>query len=96
VTTHADRESPPWCVRLISELDAADQRAKALSKQKARELVLRAGNYNVNRVRFKNPFIPGLRFTVGTGLEILLGHQRRHLLQAERIRERLEFPGQAS
>jgi hypothetical protein len=61
----------------------------------AREFVLRAGKYNVNRVRFRNPFVPVLRFTVGTGLEILVRHQRRHLLQADRIRERLEFPGPA-
>ena len=59
----------------------------------ARAFVLRAGKHNVNRVRFRNPFIPGLRFTVGTGLEILVRHQRRHLLQAERVRARPEFPG---
>ena len=188
---HADRESPPWCVRLISELDAADQRANALVKtltpqqlnwkpgqdewsvgqclehlcvtndvyvpamssslagrplavvseitpgwfggwfirnyiepssdtrrarapkkiapgpevepsvlerflsgnHRVRELVLRAGKHDVNRVRFKNPFLPALRFTVGTGLEIVVRHQRRHLLQAERVRQRPEFPG---
>ena len=52
---------------------------------KLRELVRRAGNYDVNRIRFVNPFIPVIRFTVGTGLEILSKHERRHLLQAERI-----------
>lgn len=62
----------------------------------ARALVLRAAKYDVNRIRFKNPFIPLLRFPVGTGLEILSRHQRRHLLQAERIRERAEFPAPAS
>jgi hypothetical protein len=62
------------------------------SNAKARELVRRAAKHNVNRIRFKNPFIPVLRFTIGTGLEILVRHQRRHLLQAERIRERREFP----
>jgi hypothetical protein len=62
------------------------------SNQEARELVHRARNYDVNRIRFKNPFIPVLRFTVGTGLEILSKHQCRHLLQAERIRDSLRFP----
>ena len=62
------------------------------SNHEARELVHRAGNYDVNRIRFKNPFIPILRFTVGTGLEILVTHQRRHLLQAQRIRQSFEFP----
>jgi hypothetical protein len=184
----ADTGSPPWCVRLISELNAADQRATVLAKsltaqqlnwkpnpdewsigqclehlcvgnevylppmwrslagrplavvpeitpgwfgrwfirnyiepsshtrrarapkkiapgahvepsvlerflrsnQQVRELVLRAAQHDVNRVRFKNPFIPVLRFTVGTGLEIVSAHERRHLLQAERIRERMD------
>jgi hypothetical protein len=63
-----------------------------LANQEARELIHRARNYDVNRIRFKNPFIPILRFTVGTGLEILVTHQRRHLLQAERIRQSIEFP----
>jgi len=62
------------------------------SNHRARDLVLRARNYDVNRVRFRNPFIPVIRFTVGTGLEIISKHQRRHLLQAERIRESPEFP----
>ena len=59
------------------------------SNEAARELVRRASHYDVNRVRFKNPFIPVLRFTVGTGLEIVSSHQRRHLLQAERVKEAL-------
>jgi DinB superfamily len=189
-TTQLDDVSPPWCLRLISELNAADDRATALAKaltpqqlnwkprprewsvgqclehlcvanemycraisnslvghhvtmvqditpgwfgqwfirnyiepssrtkrrrapkkirpgaqvepsildrflssnHKACELIHRAKNYDVNRIRFKNPFIPVIRFTVGTGLEILSKHQRRHLLQAERIRASLEFP----
>lgn len=63
-----------------------------ISNHKAREVVHRARNYDVNRIRFTNPFIPVIRFTVGTGLEILSKHQRRHLLQAEQIRRSLEFP----
>jgi hypothetical protein len=62
------------------------------SNQKGRELVDHARKYDINRIRFTNPFIPVIRFTVGTGLEILTAHQRRHLLQAERVRKSLEFP----
>ncbi len=62
------------------------------SNQAARELVRRASDYDVNRVRFKNPFVPVLRFTVGTGLEIVSRHQRRHLLQAERVKQATDFP----
>ena len=63
------------------------------SNQAARELVRRASDYDVNRIRFKNPFIPVLRFTVGTGLEIVSKHQLRHLLQAERVKQAADFPG---
>jgi hypothetical protein len=57
------------------------------SNQATRELVRQASEYDVNRIRFRNPFIPLLRFTVGTGLEIITRHQRRHLLQAEGVRQ---------
>jgi hypothetical protein len=63
------------------------------SNQAVRELVRRASEYDVNRIRSKNPFIPVLRFTVGKGLEIVSRHQRRHLLQAERVKQAADFPG---
>jgi hypothetical protein len=62
------------------------------SNQAARELVMRASESDVNAIRFKNPFIPLLRFTVGTGLEIVSKHQSRHLLQAEGVRRSPGFP----
>ena len=62
------------------------------SNRAARELVYASSNYDVNRIRFKNPFIPVLRFTVGTGLEIVAKHQSCHLLQAEAVRQSAEFP----
>jgi hypothetical protein len=60
--------------------------------QTARELVMRASVYDVNRIRFKNPFVALLRFTVGAGLEIVVKHQSRHLLQAEGVRRSADFP----
>jgi hypothetical protein len=63
------------------------------SNQAARELVRRASEYDVNRIRYRNPFIPVLRFTVGTGLLIVSRHQHRHLLQAERVKQAADFPG---
>jgi hypothetical protein len=62
------------------------------SNQAVREVVRRAGAHNVNRIRFKNPFIPAIRFTVGTGLQIICSHERRHLLQAERVQGSANFP----
>jgi hypothetical protein len=32
--------------------------------------------------------VPIIFFTIGTGLEVLVRRRRRHLLQAERVRER--------
>jgi hypothetical protein len=57
------------------------------SNEAVRQVVRRAADYDVNRIRFRNPFLSVIHFTVGTGLEILLKHQQRHLLQAERVRE---------
>lgn len=63
------------------------------SNDLVRELVHRAATHDVNRIRFRNPFVPLVRFTVGTGLLIMPAHERRHLLQAERIRASAGFPG---
>jgi len=57
-----------------------------------RELIQRARDCDVNRVRFANPFVPLIRFTVGSGFEILSTHERLHLLQAERARQASGFP----
>jgi len=60
--------------------------------EQARDFIRRAAQYDVNRIRFENPFVPLLRFRVGTGLTVLTRHQHRHLQQAERIRAASEFP----
>ena len=62
------------------------------SNQAARELVRRTSDYDVNRIRFRNPFVPLIRFTVGSGLEIVSKHETRHLLQAERVAQSAGFP----
>lgn len=62
------------------------------SNKACRELIIGARGKNVNAIRFWNPLVPGIRFTVGTGLEIITGHERRHLLQAERVRDSANFP----
>jgi len=62
------------------------------SNQDARQLIRRAAACDVNRIRFANPFVPLLRFTVGTGLKLTCGHERRHLLQAQRVKQSPGFP----
>ena len=41
-------------------------------------------------VRFPNPFITGIRFSLATGLHVLAAHERRHLWQAWRVRRNAE------
>ena len=62
------------------------------SNQACRALIADARNKDVNHIRFWNPLVKGIRFTAGTGLEIIAGHERRHLLQAERVRNSTNFP----
>ncbi|HET7220113.1 MAG TPA: DinB family protein [Vicinamibacterales bacterium] len=38
-------------------------------------------------VRFPNPFVRGVRFSLATGLHVIAAHERRHLWQARRVRE---------
>lgn len=62
------------------------------SNEAVRDLVRTASEYDVNRIRFKNPLVSVIRFTAGTGLEIISKHESRHLLQAERVRQSAGFP----
>lgn len=76
----------------IATVDATILDRFLASNDDARAFVERASHYDVNRIRFQNPFVPVIWFTVATGLEVLWRHQRRHLLQAERIRQSPGFP----
>jgi DinB family protein len=41
-------------------------------------------------VRFANPFIRGVRFSLATGLHVIAAHERRHLWQAWQVRRAAE------
>lgn len=57
------------------------------------DAVLReATGIDLNATRFVNPFFSLIRFSVGTGFQVIAAHERRHLWQAERVRERAGFP----
>jgi len=62
------------------------------SQNDVREVVATSAKFNVNRIRFRNPFVRSIRFTVGTGLLIISAHDRRHLWQAEQVRRSEGFP----
>jgi hypothetical protein len=86
------RAKAPTKIAPASQVDPAVLDLFLRSNDAVRDLVRRAGAYDINRVRFRNPLAPLVRFTVGTGLEIVWRHQRRHLLQAERIKQTAAFP----
>lgn len=56
------------------------------SHNELRSLIHEAREVNLNRIRFRNPFVSVLRFTVGTGILIIGAHDRRHLRQARQVR----------
>ena len=41
-------------------------------------------------IRFPNPFVRGIFFSLATGLHVIVAHERRHLLQAWRVRRAIE------
>jgi len=86
------RASAPSKIRPGAKVDLSVIDRFLADNKSCRELIVRARAKDVNRIRFWNPFVPGLRFTVGTGLEIIVSHEQRHLLQAERVRDSAEFP----
>ena len=89
---NSKRVSAPRKIRPAARVDLAVLDRFLSGNKSCRELIVRTRGKNINRIRFWNPFVPGIRFTVGTGLEIITGHERRHLLQEERVRGSVSFP----
>jgi hypothetical protein len=81
------RAPSPKKIRPAAQVEPSVLDRFLASNRAARELIRSAAQHDVNRIRFPNPFVPLIHFTVGTGLEILTRHERRHLLQAERVRD---------
>jgi hypothetical protein len=63
------------------------------SQADVRRLLRELAHLDLNGVRFANPFIRGVRVTLGAGFLILAAHQRRHLWQAENVRNQKEKGG---
>ena len=86
------RVSAPRKIRPATRVGLSLLERFLASNKACRELMVRARSKDVNRIRFWNPLAPGVRFTVGTGFQIIASHGRRHLLQAERARDSANFP----
>ena len=64
--------------------------ALVASQNDVRVFLAACADLDLHSVRFPNPFIGGLRFSLATGLNVIAAHQRRHLWQAWRIRRAAE------
>ena len=91
-TQKAKAKAPRKIKPVASHLDLSILDRFLASNAKVRAAITLARDVDVNRVRFKNPFVPVIWFTVGTGLLLLVRHDRRHLLQADRVRANPAFP----
>jgi DinB superfamily len=60
------------------------------SQNEVRSFVRTYGDLDLASIRFRNPFIRGVRFSLATGLHVIPAHERRHLWQAWRIRRAAE------
>jgi hypothetical protein len=71
------RPSPPLAESFASFL---------ASQAEVREFLRAHANLDLAGARFPNPFIPGIFFSLATGLHVIAAHERRHLWQAWRVR----------
>jgi hypothetical protein len=62
----------------------------AASQREVRTFLLANSDLDLASVRFPNPFVPGVRFSLATGLHVIGAHERRHLWQARRVRQQAE------
>jgi hypothetical protein len=60
------------------------------SQDQVRAFLLEYVDLDLAGVRFPNPFVRGIRFSLATGLHVITAHQRRHLWQAWRVRRAAE------
>ena len=81
----------PRSIRPRASPPLADAFAGFVASQADLRAFLRAhADLDLAGIRFPNPFVPGIRFSLATGLHVLAAHERRHLWQAWRVRRALE------
>jgi DinB superfamily len=60
------------------------------SQDEVRAFLRACADLDLAAVRFPNPFVRGIRFSLATGLHVITAHERRHLWQAWRVRRAAE------
>ena len=81
------KSKAPPAIKPRASPPLADAYASFSASQDEVRAFLRAhADLDLASVRFPNPFIPGVRFSLATGLHVIPAHERRHLWQAWRVR----------
>ena len=89
------RIKAPQTIVPSAEQNLADAFGCFLAEQEKVRAFLHAHNdLDLASVRFPNPFMHGVRFSLATGLHIIVAHERRHLWQAWRARTAAEAAGE--
>ena len=85
------RTRAPQSIRPRRASSLADAVAQFLaSHDEVRTFLRRYAHIDLAGVRFPNPFVRGIRFSLATGLHAIAAHERRHLWQAWRVRQAAE------
>jgi hypothetical protein len=93
-------EPPPtWWSRLKAPRSIRPRAAPPLTQSFAgfvashtdvRAFLSAHADLDLTGIRFPNPFVRGIRFSIATGLHVITAHERRHLWQAWQVRRQLE------
>jgi hypothetical protein len=81
-TLKAPRKIRPRAAPPLADAFAAFMRSHA----EARAFLGENADLDLAGALFANPFVPGLRLSLATGLHVLAAHSRRHLWQAWGVR----------
>jgi hypothetical protein len=85
------KSKAPQSIRPRTSPPLSDAAGLFLASQDEVRMFLRTfADIDLAGVRFPNPFIPGVRFSLATGLHVIAAHERRHLWQAWRVRRAAE------
>ena len=83
------------CRRLVTQARAllesipADLAIERPDRDAVIQLIEDARKADLNRIPFRHPFLPAVRFNVAAGLLMTAAHARRHLWLADRARAQL-------
>ena len=81
----------PRIIRPRAEPALADAFERFIeSHEDARVFLDRFKDIDLARIRFPNPFVRGLRFSLATGVNVIAAHDRRHLWQAWNVRREVQ------